>query len=145
MSAINSRTVASTLNAQTTNVRGRFIVSGPGHHMISDASLTAGGPGEAMSALDLLIASVVVCIINVVSQSREGSSPRHVEVYSRVEREPDDDGLGELTLEIFAEGVDEDLADELVAAYKENCRIYRALRESLDVTFIVRGLLDPPH
>lgn len=137
------KTLVSTLEGQTTGIDGRFLINGPSYQLLADASLRGGGPGEAIGPLDLLVASLIACALNVFRKNDldDADEPsRRVECFARVERSDGDDEadrLGTLTLEIFVDGASRTQALELVEVYKENCRVFGALRQSLDVDFIV--------
>lgn len=131
-------TVASNIHGAMTDVRGRYAISGSNFELTSDGSVRSGGPGEEASALDLLVASLVSCALNAFRQDfvEDGHPERHVEIFARVERRVDGDYLGTLILECFIDDVDTATADELVAEYKQRCRIYNALKDSLPVVFV---------
>lgn len=131
-------TVASNIRGGMTDVRGRYAISGSNFELTSDGSVRSGGPGEEASALDLLVASLVSCALNAFRQDfvEDGHPDRQVEIFARVERRVDGDYLGTLILECFIDGVDTTTADELVAEYKQRCRIYNALKDSLPVVFV---------
>lgn len=131
-------TVVSNLHGQTTDVRGRYTIDGPGFEIVSDGSVRSGGPGEEASSLDLLVASLVSCALNAFRHDfiESGQPERQVEIFARIERKVDGDYLGTLIMECFIDGVDNLTADQLVAEYKKRCRIYNALKDSLPVVFV---------
>jgi len=130
----------STLDGETTHVDGRFVLSGPGYQLVADGSLRGGGPGAAIGSADLLLASLVTCALNTLRKpEHEGEPSRRVQCFGRIERRESEDGLGTAILEVFVEGVDDRDAALLVQRYKERCRVYRAIKDSLPVTFIVHG------
>ncbi|WP_159074248.1 OsmC family protein [Streptomyces dioscori] len=131
-------TVVSNLHGRTTDVRGRYAITGPGFEITSDGSVRSGGPGEEAGSLDLLVASLVSCALNAFRHDFvEGGQPeRRVEIFARIERRTEGDYLGTLVMECFIDGVDHVTAAELVAEYKKRCRIYNALKDSLPVVFV---------
>jgi uncharacterized OsmC-like protein len=131
-------TVVSNLHGQTTDVRGRYAIGGPGFEIVSDGSVRSGGPGEEASSLDLLVASLVSCALNAFRHDfvESGQPERQVEIFARIERKVEGDYLGTLIMECFIDGVDNLTADQLVAEYKKRCRIYNALKDSLPVVFV---------
>ena len=131
-------TVASNVRGSMTNTRGRYAISGYNFELTSDGSVRSGGPGEEASALDLLVASLVSCALNAFRQDfvEEGHPDRQVEIFARVERRLDGDYLGTLILECFIDDADAKTADELITEYKQRCRIYNALKDSLPVVFV---------
>jgi hypothetical protein len=130
--------VASNVHGAMTAVRGRYLLSGTDFAIVADGSVRSGGPGQAASAVDLLVASLVSCALNAFRQDLvpPGRAERSVEIFARLERDLTDDALGTLILECFIAGDDGVTADELVAEFKSRCRIYAAVRESLPVVFI---------
>jgi hypothetical protein len=138
-----SRTISivSSLEGATTHARGRFLLSGPAFQIVSDGSIRSGGQGEAIGSLDLLVASLVSCALNSLRVPDVAGDPdRHVEVLARVERDDDDDVIGTLILECFIGDVDDSRALELVEEYRERCRIYVALKDSLDIRIVAHGV-----
>lgn len=131
--------VASNVHGRMTDVRGRYLIGDRDFEIVSDGSLRSGGPGQAASALDLLVASLVSCALNAFRQDflEDGRPDREVEIFARVERALDDDSLGVLIMECFIDGVDDRGADRLVDEYRRRCRIYNAIRHSLPVVFVV--------
>ncbi|MGW1092695.1 OsmC family protein [Streptomyces sp. NPDC002596] len=131
-------TVISNLHGQTTDVRGRYTISGPGFEIVSDGSVRSGGLGEEASSLDLLVASLVSCALNAFRHDfvESGQPERQVEIFARIERKVEGDYLGTLIMECFIDGADDVTADQLVAEYKKRCRIYNALKDSLPVVFV---------
>ncbi|MFF2324452.1 MULTISPECIES: OsmC family protein [unclassified Streptomyces] len=131
-------TVTSNLHGRTTDVRGRYVIGGPGFEIVSDGSVRSGGRGEEAGSLDLLVASLVSCALNAFRQDfvESGQPERQVEIFARIERKAAGDYLGTLIMECFIDGVDNITADVLVTEYKKRCRIYNALKESLPVVFV---------
>ncbi|RYY88957.1 MAG: OsmC family peroxiredoxin, partial [Comamonadaceae bacterium] len=54
------------IQAQATARTGRFIISAGSNHFISDAKPNAGGPGEAVAAGQLLLASLASCGLGLI-------------------------------------------------------------------------------
>lgn len=135
--------VASRLHGEFTDTRGRYLLRGEGFELLSDGSPLSGGPGEAASAIDLLVASLVSCALNAFRQDLlgEGEGDRRVEIFARVERSVDARTLGTLIMECFIESDGEDPVgpDRLVEEYKRRCRIYNALKDDLPVEFVIHG------
>ena len=140
--------VATRLHGEFTETRGRYLLRGEGYELISDGSPRSGGPGEAASALDLLVASLVSCALNAFRQDLlgAGEGDRRVEIFARVERNIDSRTLGTLIMECFIDSDTDNAVDpeQLVAEYKRRCRIYHALKDDLPVEFIVHGADDSP-
>jgi len=136
-------TIVSSLEGRTTPVRGRFVLSGPSFQLVTDGSVASGAPGQAIGSLDLLVASLVSCGLNVLRGGGDAENElipgREVEIYARVEREEDSESLGELVLEIFIEGASESEAHGYVADYRENCLIYAAVSHVIPIRFVVHG------
>ncbi|WP_053352613.1 OsmC family protein [Leucobacter musarum] len=140
--------VASRLHGSFTDTRGRYALAGDGFEIVSDGSPISGGPGEAASALDLLVASLVSCALNAFRQDLlgDGEEDRRVEIFARVERSIDAKRLGTLVMECFIESTSNASVDpdRLVAEYKRRCRIYNALKDDLPVEFVIHGTDDEP-
>ena len=138
------RQAVSLIEGRTTPVRGRFDFTGPGFHLVSDAAVATGGPGEFAGSLDLLVVGLANCLLNRLRGG--GADPeelipgREVRLYARAERYPfTSERMGQLTLEVFITGVDDEQAEHLVADYRAGCRIHRALSTVLDIDIIASG------
>lgn len=140
--------IASHVHGVCTETRGRYVLRGDDYEIISDASPLSGGPGEAASTLDLLVASLVSCALNAFRQDLLGDdeADRNVEIFARVERGIDEQQLGTLVMECFIDTADDASvnADLLVAEYKRRCRIYNALKHALPVRFVLHGSDEEP-
>ncbi|SDQ33469.1 OsmC family protein [Leucobacter chromiiresistens] len=138
--------VASRLHGTFTDTRGRYTLAGDGFEITSDGSPLTGGPGEAASALDLLVASLVSCALNAFRQDllKYGEADRNVEIFARVERRLGAKHLGSLVMECFIDTDESAPVDpeRLVSEYKRRCRIYNALKDDLPVEFVIHGPKD---
>jgi organic hydroperoxide reductase OsmC/OhrA len=134
--------VETRLEAATTAVPGRFIVSGAQFQLVTDAAASFGGPGTAASANDLLVAALLTCAINIFRGSTEPDlpTPRTVVAQARLWRTSDDPGLGRLDLDLQVGGVDQAGAERLIAAYAQTCRVYKTLRSVIPITVTARPL-----
>lgn len=131
------------MHASTTDVVGRFRLEGPGYELVADSALRGGGPGEAIGTLDLLIGSLVVCALNVLRKDRPDDADETgiaVECFARMLRAPDERGLGALALEFTVPADHAPATRSRITRFRERCRVYHALRDSIDVSFFVNGL-----
>ncbi len=137
--------VVALVHGATTEVLGRFRVAGLGYDFLADSALRGGGPGEEIGSLDLLVASLTVCALNVMRKDSPGDADEPsavVECFARVTRGPDDgDRLGTLSLEFLMPEVTRQVAQRRATSFLQHCRVYRALRDSIDVEMFVNGRL----
>lgn len=141
---MTERRAVSLIEGHTTEVRGRFEFAGPGFELTSDAPVATGGPGEFAGSLDLLVVALANCLLNRLrggGADREELIPgRQVRLFARAERYLfTEERMGQLTLEVFIAGVDDDQAQDLVSDYRSGCRIHRALATVLDIDIIASG------
>lgn len=110
---------------------GRFLVSARQHHFVSDTKATAGGPGDAVQAGELLLASLASCGLGLVQKTaREREvALKEAEVEVSFERDPEDGTrYAAIRLGFVLEGVDLATARMLVDAFTGACPIYNTLR-----------------
>lgn len=133
------------IEGHTTDVRGRFIVSGPNYQVVTDGTVGSGGPGQAMGTLDLLVASLVNCTLNDLRGAGDPDTEvvpaRPVRLYARVEASEDPERLGNLTIEAIVSGVTHAEAARLIEAYKAHCTVYATLKDVLGVQIVGHGTL----
>lgn len=131
--------IASNIHGSMTAVRGRYLLQGEGFELLSDGSRRSGGPGVEAGALDLLVSSLVSCALNAFRSDflEAGTPDRQVEIFARVERDFAEDSLGTVVMECFIEQEDSVEPAQLVEEFTRRCRIYRALRGSLSVQFVM--------
>lgn len=120
-----------TVSARGVDVFGRFLVSARHHHFVTDTKVTAGGPGDAVQAGELLLASLASCGLGLVQKTaRERDvSLAGAEVTVSFERDPGDGTrYAAIRLAFVLDGVDLATARALVDAFTGACPIYNTLR-----------------
>ena len=122
-------TVAITTSA--IGIPGRYLVSAGRNHFISDARASAGGPGEAVTAGELLLASLGSCSLALIHKAagERGDALTSASVDVAFRRDVTDSTRYEW-IRIVAKlgGVDEAAAAALIGAFTEACPIYNTLK-----------------
>ena len=119
------------VRARGVDTFGRFLVSARQHHFVSDTKVAAGGPGDAVQAGELLLASLASCGLGLVQKTaRERDVPlKGAEVEVCFERDPaDGTRYAAIRLGFVLEGIDLATARLLVDAFTGACPIYNTLR-----------------
>lgn len=119
---------------------GRFLISARDQNFISDAKASAGGPGEAVQAGELLLSALASCGLALVQKAaaeRElALAAPAVEVF--FERDPQDaTRYAAIVLEFALDGVDRVTAWSLVEAFTGTCPIYNTLRRGGPIEALV--------
>ncbi|MDM0018705.1 OsmC family protein [Variovorax saccharolyticus] len=132
-----------TVRARTLDTFGRFLASARQHHFVSDAKAAAGGPGDAVQAGELLLASLASCGLGLVQKTaRERELPlKGAEVEVSFERDPEDGTrYAAIRLAFVLEGVDLPTARSLVDAFTGTCPIYNTLKRGgpIEATTAIR-------
>jgi uncharacterized OsmC-like protein len=110
---------------------GRFILSARNNHFVSDARISQGGPGEAASAGEFLLAALVSCGLGLVHASaRDSGDPRpDVTLTAEFLRNPEDPtSFASLTLTYAFKGTDRIAAQRYVEHFTSKCPIYNTLK-----------------
>lgn len=119
------------IQAQATALTGRFIVSAGSNHFVSDSKPNAGGPGEAVQAGQLLLASLASCGLGLIqSRANEDGVPLSAAtVQAAFQRDPEDGTRYQwIGLKFALGGVDQPTAERLLAHFTGNCPIFNTLR-----------------
>ena len=132
-----------TVNARTIDTFGRFLVTARQLHFVSDTKASAGGPGEAVQAGELLLSALACCALGLVQrEARERNATlRAAAVEVHFERDPQDmTRYTTIRLAFMLEGVEQPLAQLLLDAFTGNCPIYNTLRRGgpIQATVTVR-------
>lgn len=115
----------------TLGLAGRYLISAGTNHFISDAKPSAGGPGEAVRAGELLLAALASCALALVqSQAAATGAPlAAARVEASFKRDAQDGTRYEfIRLRFALAGVDLGTARTLVAHFTDSCPIYNTLR-----------------
>ncbi|WP_229054706.1 hypothetical protein [Aeromicrobium sp. Leaf350] len=123
----------------TTDVRGRFTLSGASFQMLADGSVATGGPGRAPGPLDLLVSALVTNMLNVLrgggDLDLDEVETRAVQVRARATRYmPDRLKAGHLLVEVVIDELDALDTEVLLEQYRAGCRVLPAIETVLDVT-----------
>lgn len=123
----------------TTDVRGRFTLSGSSFQMLADGSVATGGPGRAPGPLDLLVSALVTNMLNVLrgggDLDLDEAESRAVQVRARTTRYlPDRLKAGHLLVEVVIDELDALDTEVLLEQYRAGCRVLPAIETVLDVT-----------
>lgn len=139
--AVQGEVVA--IRARALDTAGRFLVSARHNHFVSDARASAGGPGEAVLAGELLLSSLASCGLALVQKEAGARGLRlpQAEVAVGFERDPQDGTrYRAITLDFALGGVPQQTAQALVDAFTGACPIYNTLRRGGPITATVRVL-----
>jgi len=130
------------VSAQTTQRTGRFLVHARQQHFVTDARPAAGGPGEAVQAGELLLASLASCGLALVQKeaSERGVALSHATVDVSFQRDPQDGTRYRfIRLDFVLDGIDAVVAQALVDAFTSACPIYNTLRRGGPIEATVRA------
>ncbi|SKB05926.1 OsmC family protein [Aeromicrobium choanae] len=122
----------------TTEIPGRFTISGPSFQLLADGSVATGGPGRAPGPLDLLVSALVTNLLNVLHGAEEldvdEADVRTVHVRARTSRyTPDRLKVGRVEIEVVIDELDPAAAEILLEQYRRGCRVLPAVETVLDV------------
>lgn len=119
------------IQAVATAVTGRFIVSAGANHFVSDTRANVGGPGEAVQAGQLLLASLASCGLGLIQgrASELGWPLEGVSVEAAFQRHTEDKTrYAWIRLKFRLSRVTANEAQQLLAHFTGNCPIYNTLR-----------------
>lgn len=130
MSATAADAVTS-VEARSTATTGRYVVSAGTRHFVSDARAASGGPGEAVTAGELLLAALASCALAVIQQhARElGVALPAASTDVQFKRDAQDGTRYEyIRLRADLPGVPRVQAQALLERFTATCPIYNTLR-----------------
>lgn len=119
------------IQAGTTALTGRFIVSAGTNPFVSDTRVSAGGPGEAVQAGQLLLASLASCGLGLIQgRAAELGLPLGKAVVEAAfqRHATDKTRYAWIRLAFRLEGVTASQARKLLAHFTGHCPIYNTLR-----------------
>jgi uncharacterized OsmC-like protein len=131
MSAALDPDVGSRVSGRADETYGRSIVSARHNHFVSDGRVSQGAPGEAVSAGELLLASLVSCGLGLIHASaRDRNEPKpEVTLTAEFLRNSEDPTRFEsLTLIFSFKDTEPTLAEAYVAHFTGKCPIYNTLK-----------------
>lgn len=119
------------LAGRTIGIPGRYLLSARTDHFVSDLRASAGGPGEAVRAAELLIGALVACALSSVEgkAGELGLVLEGVTIEASATRDPDDGTrYSDITLTVTIVGPDREVQQSLVDAFVATCPIYNTIR-----------------
>ena len=119
------------ITATATAVTGRYLVSAGSNHFVSDARPQAGGPGEAVQAGQLLLASLASCGLGLIQSqaSAQGITLQRADAEVAFQRHAEDKTRYEwIRLAFTLAGVNKLTAQALLDHFTGNCPIFNTLR-----------------
>lgn len=145
MSAPAQQEAATRIRAVASHIPGRQIISAGTNHFVADRKASVGGPGEAVQAGELLLASLASCALAVIGKTAEAEALNPpVEIDASLERDSEDGTrYREIVLAIAIGGVTQQTAERLVAAFTDTCPIYNTIRRGGSIS-VRAGILEPP-
>jgi uncharacterized OsmC-like protein len=131
MTTLPSTGDITTIATRTIGEFGRFLVDAGRNHFISDQRVAAGGPGEAVTAGELLLASLGSCSLGLIQKTAAdqgiGLSAASTEVaFKRHETDPT--AYEWIRIAVALVGVSEAEAETLVGGFTSRCPIYNTLK-----------------
>ncbi|MDO9360396.1 MAG: OsmC family protein [Polaromonas sp.] len=125
------------IETHATDVAGRFIVSAGHNHFVSDSRPAAGGPGEAVQAGQLLLASLTSCGLGLIQgrAAELGVVLTSSDVNAAFQRHTEDKTRYQWIRLVFTlGGVDAATAATLVAHFTDTCPIFNTLKRGGTIT-----------
>lgn len=115
------------VHASTTLTEGRFVMTAMGHPFVADQAAKHGGPGQAPGAAELFLASLLSCAFGIIQRTgrERGTPPARIEAEASYTLHPEDrTRFAVIRLRFRFQGVTEQQADGLVAAFAAQCPIW---------------------
>ncbi len=115
------------VRSYSTGTPGRALVNARNHHFVVDGPSYAGSPGEEIGSGEAFLAGIVSCAVNMVERlARESQIPlQWVNVTAESVRDneaaplyEDVSVFNQMHMNFELTGIDDDQAQELVAAYR---------------------------
>ncbi|MFE0017842.1 OsmC family protein [Mesorhizobium sp. NPDC059054] len=134
--------VGSRVEGRADETYGRVVLSARSNHLISDGRASQGAPGEAISAGELLLASLVSCGLGLVHASaREREEPRpNVKLTAEFLRDGEDPTrFASLTLTFQFKDAGREKAELYVAHFTSKCPIYNTLKRGGSIDVIIEA------
>jgi uncharacterized OsmC-like protein len=110
---------------------GRFLVHAGKNHFVSDQRAGAGGPGEAVTAGELLLASLGTCSLGLIQKTAVENAIALKEASTEVafkRHESDPTQYEWIRIAVRLAGVTKEQADTLVGGFTSHCPIYNTLK-----------------
>lgn len=137
----------SRIEVRSTRLAGRYIVSARQNHFITDRRPTSGGPGEAPAPAELLLASLVSCLLAIVQtelQKQSDGDPA-IRASALAERDPYEvRRFSKIKVEIAVQGLAEPATESLVDIFRDTCPIFNTLSQGCSVEILPKAYSDVP-
>jgi len=134
------------VQSRTVGIPGRYILSGPGKHMVVDASLSSGGTGECFVAQELLVGALATCAQAIVHAKGQELSIVPTTLLVEVESERDLDAAPPayscVRMDFTFGGITESQAKTLVGEFTRACPIYYTVASATTMKVSVRAVDD---
>ncbi|WP_050422393.1 OsmC family protein [Bradyrhizobium tropiciagri] len=130
------------ITSATTGLFGRYLVSAGTNHFVSDQRAAAGGPGEAITAGELLLSSLGSCSLGLIQKTAKehGIVLREAGTEVLFQRHASDPTQYEaIRIAVRLSGVTAREAETLVGGFTSNCPIYNTLKRGgpVEITWTV--------
>ncbi|MBV8924984.1 MAG: OsmC family protein [Bradyrhizobium sp.] len=119
------------ITSATIGLFGRYLLSAGKNHFISDQRVGAGGPGEAVTAGELLLSSLGSCSLGLIQKTATEKSIALTDAATEVSfrRHPTDPTRYEwIRIAVRLSGVNANDAEVLVGGFTSHCPIYNTLK-----------------
>lgn len=118
------------IQADATNIAGRYLISARHNVLPTDAKVSSGGPGIAIAAGELLLSSLASCSFGLIQEkARELGFPlKDLSAEVLFQRDPaDGTRYARLELIVSVSGVTQPQAQQLLDYFTGKCPIYNTL------------------
>jgi uncharacterized OsmC-like protein len=129
MSAQIGETIS--ITSATIGLFGRYLLNAGRNHFVSDQRAAAGGPGEAITAGELLLSSLGSCSLGLIQKTakEQGIALREAATEVTFQRHASDPTRYEsIRIAVRLSGVTASEAETLVGSFTSNCPIYNTLK-----------------
>jgi uncharacterized OsmC-like protein len=132
------------ITSATIGLFGRYLISAGRNHFVSDQRAAAGGPGEAVTAGELLLSSLGSCSLGLIQKTakEQGIALREAGTEVTFQRHATDPTRYEsVRIAVRLSGVTAGEAEKLVGGFTSNCPIYNTLKRGgpVEISWIVSG------
>ncbi|BAL74299.1 OsmC family protein [Bradyrhizobium cosmicum] len=120
-----------TITSSAIGLFGRYLISAGKNHFVSDQRAAAGGPGEAITAGELLLSSLGSCSLGLIQKNaaEQGIGLRDAATAVSFQRHATDPTRYEwIRIAVTLSGVTASQAEVLVGGFTSTCPIYNTLK-----------------
>jgi uncharacterized OsmC-like protein len=135
-----------TVHGSESGHAGPFVISAGRNHFVSDTRAAIGGPGEAVTAGELLLSALASCALGLVQRHAAAlgvplSGGSIVASYKRDTEDPT--RYAYIQLSFHLAGIDREAGWALIKHSADRCPIYNTLRRGGQVEFELAGCAHP--